>query len=366
MQTVSTRIPHGVVAGIAPWNFPLFFCVAKTATALAVGNAVVLKMAEQTPMVAARFGELALEAGLPPGLLNILHGDGETGRLLVGHPLVDAVTFTGSTGVGAEILRATSERVCRTHLELGGKSANIVCADADLDQALDGTVLTSFFNSGQICTSGARLLVHRDRYDEFRERLIERIRHLRVGDPRDPATHLGPLISPEHRDRVAGMVDAAVAQGARVLTGGTLPAGDGCYYPPTLLEGAALEWDINQQEVFGPVTTIAPFDTIEEAIAVANGVSFGLAATVWTRDLLLAHELSGQLNAGIIWVNAAHHEGPHIPYEGHGRSGLGEDQGIEAIATFTRLRVTHTGVRGQRAAWALPEISQETSVHSSR
>jgi acyl-CoA reductase-like NAD-dependent aldehyde dehydrogenase len=353
--TYSTRQPYGVVGAIAPWNFPFYFCVAKTAFALATGNAVVLKMAEQTPLSAVRFAELALDAGIPPGILNVVNGDGDTGRALAEHPGVPKITFTGSTSVGQSIMRASAPTIKSVHLELGGKSANIVFADADLDQALDGTLFTSFFNSGQICTSGSRLLVERPIFDEFVSKLVARVQGLRIGDPTKEETHIGPLVSADQLRRVESMVAAAVAAGADVLTGGGRPKhlSAGFYYSPTLLTGVSADSPIAQEEVFGPVTIILPFDGEAEAIEIANCVQYGLSATVWTNRVDTAMRLADNLEAGILWTNAPHHEAPHIPYEGHKSSGLGEDQGAEAIATFTRLRVNHLAFNGQRIGWGL-------------
>lgn len=351
----SQREPYGVVAAIAPWNFPFYFAVAKTAAALATGNSVVLKMAEQTPLSAVRFGELAQEAGIPAGVLNVVNGDAVTGRLLAEHPRVPKITFTGSTEVGRAILRSGSERIASTHLELGGKSANIVFADADLEQAIDGSLFTSFFNSGQVCTSGSRLMIERPAFERVIDGLLDRIPGLVVGDPLDETTQLGPLVSAGQLARIEGMVQRAFAQGATAIVGGGRlevdSAPGGFYYAPTLLTDVTPEMEIACEEVFGPVTSVFCFDREEEAVALANGVDYGLAATLWTTDLRRAARVAERLSAGIIWTNAPHHEASHIPYEGHKLSGLGEDQGAEAIATFTQLKVNHVAYSGRHLSW---------------
>lgn len=351
----SRRRPYGVVAAIAPWNFPFYFAVAKTAAALALGNAVVLKMAEQTPLSAVRYGELAIEAGIPAGILNVVNGDADTGRALVDHPGVSKVTFTGSTEVGRSIIRASAQEIKSVHLELGGKSADIVFADADIEQAVDGALFTSFANGGQICTSGSRLLLERSIYDSFLTAITARAEKLRVGDPFDTENDIGPLVSEAQLHRVEGLVERAVTAGARIATGGQRLSdperASGYFFAPTLLTGVDPQSEIAQEEVFGPVTVVLPFDTEEEALRLANSVDYGLAATVWTTDLARAARVADALDVGIIWTNSPHHEAPHIPYEGHKRSGLGEDQGVEAIATFTQLTVNHIAYAGQRLGW---------------
>jgi acyl-CoA reductase-like NAD-dependent aldehyde dehydrogenase len=353
----SNRTPYGVVGAIAPWNFPLLLACWKTAPALAVGNSVVLKMAEQTPLSTSEFGRLCLEAGIPPGVINIVHGDGATtGAALVRHPLVPKITFTGSTDVGREILRAAADHIKSVHLELGGKSPNIVFADADLDQALEGSLFTTFFNSGQVCTSGSRILVDDRLTDDFRSAFVERATGLVVGDPLDTATQLGPLVSRVQQERVAGYVVSGQEEGATLLAGGSLGAvvghEDGFFVEPTVFGDVSANMRIAREEIFGPVATIIPFSDESQAVSIANDVVYGLAATVWTQDLSRAMRLSEELDSGTIWTNCPNHSQWNTPYEGHKQSGLGEDKGLECIETFTQLKVHHVNFGGHRHAWA--------------
>ncbi len=351
----SRRQPYGVVGAIAPWNFPLVLACWKTAPALAVGNSVVLKMAEQAPLTTARLGLLAQEAGLPDGVLNIVHGDGPTtGAALAAHPLVPKITFTGSTDTGRAILHAGAEHIKSVHLELGGKTANIVCADADIEQALAGTLFTSFFNAGQICTSGSRLLVAREIAADFVEELARRARELRTGDPADPATDVGPLISAEQRDRVTSYIDQGIQSGATVAVGGAVDGatnGGGYFVRPTVFTGVRSDMTIAQEEIFGPVLSVLEFGDEDEAVALANGVPYGLAATVWTRDVGRAMRFAERIDAGIIWTNCPHHLTWNVPYEGFKVSGLGEDLGRESLNTFTQLKVHYLNFDGERIGW---------------
>ncbi len=350
----SRREPYGVVGAIAPWNFPFLNAVWKSAGPLAVGNSVVLKMAEQTPLTTFRFAELALEAGIPPGVLNVVNGDGPvTGAALVAHPGVPKITFTGSTAVGREILRAAADEIKSVHLELGGKTPNVVFADADLDQAIAGSLFTSFFNSGQICTSGARLLVADDVADEFLDRYVERADRLTVGDPLSAETQLGPLVSAEQRERVEGYVSSGISEGANVLIGGERPAGDagGYFYSPTVIADVSADMTIAREEIFGPVTAVMRFADEDELVRIANDAAYGLAATVWTNRLDRALRLTDRLHAGIVWVNSPHHLRWNAPYEGHKHSGLGEDLGLEMINTYTKLKVSYMNYGGHRLEW---------------
>lgn len=351
----SRREPYGVVGAIAPWNFPFVYACWKTLLALAVGNSVVLKMAEQTPLSTDRFGTLCLEAGIPPGVVNVVHGDGETGAALAEHPRVPMVTFTGSTETGRAVLRAGAEHVKAVHLELGGKSPNLVFADADLEQALAGSLFTSFFNSGQVCTSGSRILLAADLAPTFLEELTQRASGLVVGDPLDESTHLGPLVSREQLDRVTSFVEEGRAAGARVVLGGEPPSVPGLeagfFIAPTVFQDVTPDMRIGQEEIFGPVLSVMVFDDEDEAIELANSVAYGLAATVWTNDLARALRCAERLDAGIVWTNCSHYLPWNTPYEGHKVSGLGEDLGLEAIETFTKLKVHHINFAGRRMRW---------------
>jgi acyl-CoA reductase-like NAD-dependent aldehyde dehydrogenase len=346
----SKREPYGVVGAIAPWNFPFLLACWKVAPALAVGNRVVLKMAEQTPLSSARLGRLCLEAGMPAGVLNVVNGDGPTtGHALVVHPDVPKITFTGSTTVGREILRHAADRIKSVHLELGGKTPNIVFADAPREDALAGSLFTSFHNAGQICTTGSRLLVDERIADEFTDALVQRASALPVGDPRDPATRIGPLVSGEQLARVTGYVERGLEEGATLLCGGGPPdgAGDGHYLAPTVFGDVTPQMRIAQEEIFGPVLSVMTFAEEDAAVALANDVMYGLAATVWTNDLGRAFRLAERLEAGIVWTNCPHFLPFNVPYEGHKMSGLGEDLGVEAAATFTRLKTHLVGHTAQ-------------------
>src|SRR5579859_3277978 len=355
--TYSRREPYGVVAAIAPWNFPFLLAAWKTAPALAVGNSVVLKMAEQTPISTSIYARLCHEAGIPGGVVNVVHGDGSTtGAALVRHPRVRKVTFTGSTEVGRAILGASADGIKSCHLELGGKSPNIVLRDADLDQAVTGSLFTTFFNSGQICTSGSRLPIDEAVADDFLERFRRRAHALRIGDPLDADTQLGPLVSQDQLDRVQGYIESGVEAGATLVMGGSRlrPPGleHGYFIEPTVFGDVEPHMKIAQEEIFGPVLAVLRFKTEDQAISLANDVAYGLAATVWTTGLNRAFLFAEQLEAGIVWTNCPHHLQWNIPYEGHKHSGLGEDLGLEAINTFTQLKVNYINFTGDAYQWA--------------
>jgi aminomuconate-semialdehyde/2-hydroxymuconate-6-semialdehyde dehydrogenase len=336
------RQPLGVVGCISPWNLPLYLFSWKIAPALAAGNTVVAKPSEVTPCTAALLGELAIEAGLPPGVLNIVHGRGPAvGQAIVEHPAVKAVSFTGSTATGAHIAAAAAAQFKKVSLEMGGKNPAIVFADADLsDENLDTLVRSGFANQGEICLCGSRLLVQRSIYAAFRERYLARVRALRVGDPNDDASDLGALVSRPHHDKVLACLATARAEGGRVLCGGeavTVPGrcANGWFVAPTVIEGLPDAAATNQQEIFGPVVTLIPFEDETEALAIANGTGYGLAASLWTQDLSRAHRLAGRLEFGIVWINCWMLRDLRTPFGGVKHSGLGREGGTEALRFFT-------------------------------
>src|SRR5688572_9362916 len=315
----SVREPYGVVGAISPWNYPFLLACWKTAPALAVGNSIVLKMAEQTPLSTAELGPLSIEAGMPAGVFNIVHGDGPTtGAALVAHPHVKKLTFTGSTTTGQAILRSAAEHIKSVHLELGGKTPNLVFADADIDQAIAGSLFTAFYNTGQICTSGSRLLVQRSDADRIVDAFVERARNIKVGDPADASSQLGPLISEEQYERVTGYIEEGRRGGARLALGGgrpQVPVAGGYYVEPTIFVDVTPDMKIAKEEIFGPVLSVLTFEDEEEAIRIANDVMYGLAATVWTTDLGRAFRVAEKIDAGIIWTNCPHYLPVNVPYE---------------------------------------------------
>lgn len=339
------RQPLGVVGCISPWNLPLYLFTWKIAPALASGNAVVAKPSEVTPCTASLLGELSLEAGLPSGVFNIVHGRGPSvGQSLVEHRLVKAISFTGSTATGKAIAQSAAPQFKKLSLELGGKNPAIVFADANLDDAnLDTIVRSGFANQGEICLCGSRLLVQRAIYDTFRERYLTRVRALRVGDPHDAGSDLGALVSRAHFDKVLGCIAQARAEGGHILCGGDAVTvsgrcQDGWFVAPTVIEGLPSEAITNQQEIFGPVVSLIPFDDEADALAIANGTGYGLAASLWTGDLSRAHRLGAALDFGIVWINCWMLRDLRTPFGGTKQSGLGREGGEEALRFFTEPR----------------------------
>ncbi|SDT32850.1 aldehyde dehydrogenase family protein [Actinoplanes derwentensis] len=326
--------PVGVAALILPWNFPIMTAAHKLAPALAAGCTVVVKPAEQTPLTMLRMAELCEQAGLPPGVLNVLTGDGRTGAALVAHPGVAKVSFTGSTEVGRKVMVSAAATTKRLTLELGGKSPNIIFADADLDAATATAMRASFGHSGQMCTAGSRILVQRSILDEMVERLTAATRKVPVGNGLDGGISVGPLVSEEQRGIVLSYIEKGVAEGATVATGGGVPERPGYFVEPTLFTGVTNTMTIAREEIFGPVAGVIAFEDEAEAIAIANDTCFGLAAGVWTKDLSRAHRMASALHAGTVWVNTYNIFDPALSFGGVGDSGLGRDLGDEALHSF--------------------------------
>ncbi|HEV8372877.1 MAG TPA: aldehyde dehydrogenase family protein [Actinomycetota bacterium] len=349
------RQPVGVVGQIVPWNFPLMFCSWKLGPALAAGNTVVLKPAELTPLSSLRIAELIAEVGFPPGVVNVVPGFGHTaGAHLAAHPGVQKLSFTGSTEVGRRIVEASAGNLKRLQLELGGKGANIVFADADLDAAVNGSAFAIFHNQGQACIAGSRLLLERPVAAEFQERFVALARSIRLGDPLEVATEMGPLTSPEHRDRVLGYVKVAVDEGGEVLCGGHPPEDPalarGCYVEPTVVR-ADQRSRVNREEVFGPFVTVSTFSGEEEALQLANAVDYGLGGGLWTRDLARAHRVAGAIRSGMVWVNSYKRVGPGSPFGGVGDSGYGREMGFEAMHGYTDPKSVWVNVDADLPVW---------------
>jgi len=342
------REPLGVVGSIVPWNFPLMFVSWKMAPALAAGNCVVMKPSELTPLTALRVSELAAEVGFPKGVINMLPGYGQTaGARLVNHPDIAKISFTGSTPVGRMIASQAAANGTRTHLELGGKGANIVFADATIPKAVGGTAFGIFHNQGQACIAASRLIIHEAVVDEFMEKFLALAASIRVGDPKDPATEMGPLTSPMHRDRVLSFVKVAVDEGGEVLLGGRAPSdpalANGCYVEPTVVR-AKPGTRVTCEEVFGPFMNVQTFSTDAEALAIANEVDFGLGGGLWTNDLSRAHSMARDLNAGMVWINSYKRAHPGSPFGGMGSSGYGREMGFEAMHEYTEAKAIWVNV----------------------
>jgi aldehyde dehydrogenase (NAD+) len=337
------REPLGVVGGIIPWNFPLLMAVWKIAPALACGNTLVLKPAEQTPLSALELANVAAEAGLPAGVLNIVPGYGETaGAALVAHAGVDKIAFTGSTAVGRHIMREAAGTLKKVSLELGGKSPNIVFADADLEAAARGAFSGIFYNNGQCCTAGSRLLVHESARDALVDQLVARAGKMQPGDPLDPKTRLGPVISQEQMERVLGYVEKGRADGAELLVGGNRAQYNGeergYWVQPTVFAGVQEDHCIAQEEIFGPVLSVITFSDEDEALAMANRSEYGLAAGVWTTDIKKAHRVARELQAGTVWINTYHPGDAASPFGGYKQSGFGRELGEYSLDLYTQIK----------------------------
>jgi aminomuconate-semialdehyde/2-hydroxymuconate-6-semialdehyde dehydrogenase len=338
------RQPTGVVGCISPWNLPLYLFTWKIAPALAAGNCVVAKPSELTPMTAFLLSKICIEAGLPAGVLNIVHGLGpKAGQAIVEHPKIKAVSFTGGTSTGRILARTAAPMFKKLSLELGGKNPNVVFADCNFEEAVSTTVRSSFANNGQICLCGSRVYIERPIYEKFRDELVRRAKNLKVGDPFDAGTDLGSLVSKQHREKVMGYLDLAREEGGTVLCGGEpveLPGelSGGYYLSPAVVEGLPNACRTNQEEIFGPVVTLQPFDTEEEAIALANGVEYGLASTIWTGDISRAARVAERIQAGIVWINCWMVRDLRTPFGGVKNSGVGREGGTEALRFFTEAK----------------------------
>jgi aldehyde dehydrogenase (NAD+) len=338
--TYTVREPLGVVGAIVPWNFPLMIGTWKIAPALACGCSVVLKPAEITPLSALRLGELALEAGFPPGVLNVAPGFGKiAGSALVDHPDVDKVTFTGSPAVGRQILQGAAGNLKRVTLELGGKSANIIFPDADIDAAIRAAGSAIFFNSGQVCSAGSRILAHESIYDQVVERLASRAAAIRMGDPREPGTAMGPMVSEVQMKRVLDYIDIGVREGASLVTGGTRRGSEGYFVSPTVFGDVGHDMRISQEEIFGPVAAVIKFSDDKEALRIANGTRYSLAAGIWSADITRVHRFTQRLKAGTVWVNTFGPTDIRLPWGGSRDSGFGREHGDVAIENFTEPKV---------------------------
>jgi aminomuconate-semialdehyde/2-hydroxymuconate-6-semialdehyde dehydrogenase len=338
------RRPLGVVALVTPWNLPLYLLTWKAAPALAMGNAVVCKPSELTPMTATVLAEVFQEVGLPAGAFNLVHGLGpEAGAALVEHPHVAAVSFTGGTATGARVAAAAAPRFKKLSLELGGKNPTIVFADCDLDAAVEGAARAAFLNQGQVCLCGSRLLVERGIADRFTERLVARVKSMKTGDPRDPASDLGALVSHAHRDKVEGYLQLAREEGGTVLCGGerpklAAPLDRGAFLTPAIVAGLPSTCRTATEEIFGPVVTIHPFDDEAQALAMANGVRYGLSASIWTRDLSRAHRVGAAIEAGIVWINTWLLRDLRTPFGGMKDSGVGREGGELSLEFFSEMK----------------------------
>ncbi|HXH39278.1 MAG TPA: aldehyde dehydrogenase, partial [Thermoanaerobaculia bacterium] len=336
------RQPLGVVGLISPWNLPLYLLSWKIAPAIATGNTCVAKPSELTPLTANRLAELSMEAGIPPGVINIVHGYGnKAGRALTCHDDVAAISFTGGTVTGAAVAANAAPRFKKLSLELGGKNPNLIFADADLDAdhgAIATSIRSSFWNQGEICLCGSRIFVERSIHDEFVERFAAAAKNLRIGDPLDTATDVGALISEAHLQKVMGYIDLAAKEGGTIVAGGHQLDRPGYFVEPTIVTGLGCDCRVLQEEIFGPVVTVTPFDSEEEALRFANSTRYGLSATVWTRDLSRAHRVAAALDAGTVWINCWLLRDLRVPFGGMKESGVGREGGFESLEFFTEAK----------------------------
>lgn len=338
------RQPLGVVACIAPWNLPLYLFTWKIAPALAAGNTVVAKPSEVTPMTAFRLAELSVEAGFPPGVLNIIHGTGAgIGNAISTHPHIKAISFTGSTAVGGKIASLAAPRFKKLSLEMGGKNPNIIFADCDYDQMLETTLRSSFANQGQICLCGSRIMIERPIYEKFKKDFVEKTKQLKIGPPLEKGTTTGAVVSAPHLEKILSYLDIASSEGGQFLCGGKriildAPYDQGYYVAPTIIEGLSADCRTNQEEIFGPVVTIMPFDTEAEVLGYANDIPYGLSTTIWTQDISRAHRMAKDIEAGIVWINTWMLRDLRTPFGGVKSSGVGREGGWEALRFFTEMK----------------------------
>ena len=353
-RNLLVREPIGVCGQITPWNFPLQMCVWKIASALATGNTVVLKPAEETPAIALALAALIAECDFPPGVVNVVTGYGEeAGAPMATHPGVDKIAFTGSTEIGKKIMQAASATLKKVTLELGGKSANIILPDADLTQAVDAAIYGAFFHAGQCCTAGTRLLLHEKIHDAFMSDLLAKAGRITLGDPADKATDMGPLVSRKQQQTVLGYIETGKAEGAPCLLGGGKPEGtelaQGCFVSPTVFDEVQNRFKIAQEEIFGPVLSVIRFQTPDEAVAIANDTGYGLAGAVWGVDEQQALGLARRLRAGTVWVNEYHLVSEKAPFGGYKQSGIGRELGEEGLFEYTELKHIHLDELRDRA-----------------
>ncbi len=355
-QNLIVREPIGVVAAIIPWNFPLKMAIWKIGPALAAGNTVVLKPSELTPATAMELAKIIHEVGVPEGVVNVIPGYGEdAGEELVKNPMVDKISFTGSTEVGKRVLANAAATLKKCTLECGGKSANIVLEDADLDLAVDGAMYAIFYHSGQCCEAGTRLLLPEKIYDEFLQRMLEKTKKLKLGDPKKPETDLGPLISKRQQERVLNYIAIGKSEGARVAFGGSIPSdpslSSGFFVQPTIFVDVQNRMRVAQEEIFGPVLSIIRYNTVEEAVVMANDSMYGLAAGVWSRDKEKAMGVAKRLRAGTVWINEWHLISEKAPFGGYKQSGIGREFGIDGLKEYTEakhLHIDEVGIREKK------------------
>jgi betaine-aldehyde dehydrogenase len=336
------REPVGVVGQVVPWNFPLMFTSWKMAPALAAGNCIVMKPAELTPLATLRIAELMAEVGFPEGVVNIVPGLGHiAGQYLAEHEDIAKIAFTGSTATGRRIVQASAGNLKKVQLELGGKGANIVFGDANVAAAVNGSAFAIFHNQGQACIAGSRLVLHKSIADEFTERFARLAASIRIGDPLDPTTELGPLTSLQHRDKVLSYVDVALAEGGTIISGGKVPSrpelAKGCYVEPTIVSAKPTD-RVSQEEVFGPFVSVTTFETDEEALAIANGTEYGLGGGLWTNNLTRAHQIARDMKSGMVWINCYKRVNPASPFGGVGKSGYGREMGFEVMREYTQAK----------------------------